>query len=133
MRRSILAAAIAAVLSAAGPAAAQTKMIIGTGIDPSTSLFYVAEGAGFFKKNGLDVQLNLGSSGSAMFPLVVGNQLQAALGSDLAAIQVHNLNGSVVITSEGARMRRSRGGRRIAMRSASATSRKNSAGLKSVS
>ncbi len=96
--------AIAALILLAGLPAAmgqtRTKMIIGTGVDPSLAQFYIAKSAGLFEKNGLDVQLNLGPSGSAMIAYVVGNQLQAALGAEQAGIQDHNLDPNVVATGE---------------------------------
>src|SRR5262245_55208017 len=103
MRKLLFTAAFAA-LAAAPPAAAQTKMAIGVGIDPSMAVLYVADAAGIFKKNGLAVELKLGPSGSAMFPLVIGNQLHSAIGSEFAAIQTHNLNENVVVVAEVTRM-----------------------------
>ena len=40
-------------------------MTIATGVDPAFSQFYVAKEAGLFEKNGLDVTINTGPSGSA--------------------------------------------------------------------
>ena len=53
------------VAMAAGAATAQSpaRMVIATGVDPAFSQFYVAQEAGLFKKNGLDVQINTGPSG----------------------------------------------------------------------
>jgi ABC-type nitrate/sulfonate/bicarbonate transport system substrate-binding protein len=76
------------------------KMTIGTGVDPSLAQFYVAKEAGIFERNGLDVQLNLGPSGSAMIAFLIGDQLQAALGAEQAGIQAHNLDPTVVIAGE---------------------------------
>jgi ABC-type nitrate/sulfonate/bicarbonate transport system substrate-binding protein len=78
----------------------KTAMTIGTGVDPSLGQFYVAKEAGIFERNGLDVQLNLGPSGSAMIGFVVGNQIQAALGAEQAGIQARNLDPNVVIAGE---------------------------------
>lgn len=88
------------------PAAAQTRtrMVIGTGVDPSLAQFYIGKTAGIFEKNGLDVQVNLGPSGSAMIAFVVGNQLQAALGAEQAGIQDHNLDPNVVVAGESAQL-----------------------------
>jgi NitT/TauT family transport system substrate-binding protein len=85
---------------ASAQAQPRTTMIIGTGVDPSLAQFYIAKSAGIFARNGLDVQLNLGPSGSAMVAYVVGNQLQAALGAEQAGIQDHNLDPNVVATGE---------------------------------
>jgi NitT/TauT family transport system substrate-binding protein len=99
---TILALLLAFIL----PAAAQTrtKMVVGTGVDPSFGQLYVGKTAGIFEKNGLDVQVNLGPSGSAMIAFVVGNQIQAALGAEQAGIQDHNLDPNVVITAESAQL-----------------------------
>ncbi len=78
----------------------KVPMTIGTGVDPSLGQFYVAKEAGIFERNGLDVQLNLGPSGSAMIGFVVGNQIQAALGAEQAGIQAHNLDANVVLAGE---------------------------------
>jgi len=81
-------------------AADATKMTIGTGVDPSLGQFYVAKEAGIFERNGLDVTLNLGPSGSAMIGYLIGDQLNAALGAEQAGIQAHNLDGNVAIVGE---------------------------------
>lgn len=102
MRR--LPAFLAAAFMLAAPAFAQTKMTIGTGVDPSLAQFYVAKEAGIFAKNGLDVTLNLGSSGSAMIGFLVGDQLQAALGAEQAGIGAHNLDANVGIVGESVKL-----------------------------
>ena len=97
-------AAIAATLSlAALDASAQTltKMTIATGVDPAFSQFYVAKEAGLFAKNGLDVTINTGPSGSAMIPFLVNNQVQAAYGSDLAGVINHQVDNNVVAVADG--------------------------------
>ena len=80
------------------------KMTIATGVDPSFSAFYVAKNAGIFEKNGLDVQVNTGPSGSAMVAFVIQNQVQAAFGAEAAGIQNHNIDPNVVVAAEGALM-----------------------------
>jgi len=91
------------VAGAAGPATAQSpaRMVIATGVDPAFSQFYVAHEAGLFKKNGLDVQINTGPSGSAMVAFLVGNQVNAAYGAEQAGITAHNVDRDVVIVAEG--------------------------------
>ena len=73
-----LMAAVAVLVAFAGTASAQslTKMIIATGVDPAFSQFYVAKEGGLFEKNGLDVTINTGPSGSAMVPFLINNQVQ---------------------------------------------------------
>lgn len=100
-RRSAL--FLSAVLAIGGlPAWADTpmKMTIGTGVDPSLAQFYVAKEAGIFARNGLDVTLNLGPSGSAMIGYLIGDQINAALGAEQAGIQAHNLDANVAIVGE---------------------------------
>ena len=100
MRRiaNLLTALIAAALFTAPPASAQslTKMTIATGVDPAFSQFYVAKEAGLFEKNGLDVTINTGPSGSAMVPFLINNQIHAAYGSDLAGVINHNVDNNIV-------------------------------------
>jgi NitT/TauT family transport system substrate-binding protein len=96
----IASAALLLFASATAFAQPSMKMTIATGVDPSLAQFYVAQAGGIFKKNGLDVDLKLGSSGSAMVPLLVNNQIQAALGAEQAGIQTHNLDPNMVIVGE---------------------------------
>ena len=104
MKKQFLRGAMAAGLSILSSTVwAQTQMVIGTGVDPSLSQFYVAKAGGFFEKHGLEVELSLGSSGSAMVPLVIGSQIQAALVVEQAGIQTHNLDPDVVIVGQAMR------------------------------
>ena len=76
-------------------------MTIATGVDPAFSQFYVAKEAGLFEKNGLDVTINTGPSGSAMVPFLVNNQVQAAYGSDLAGVINHQVDNNIVAVADG--------------------------------
>ena len=78
-----------------------TKMTIATGVDPAFSQFYVAKEAGLFEKNGLDVTINTGPSGSAMVPFLINNQVQAAYGSDLAGVINHQVDNNIVAVADG--------------------------------
>ena len=105
-RRTLLAGAVLAPLVAAplaGAARAQglAKMTIATGVDPAFSQFYVAKEGGLFEKNGLDVTINTGPSGSAMVPFLVNNQVQAAYGSDLAGVINHQVDPNIVAVADG--------------------------------
>jgi len=101
-RRSVikLAAGFAAApaIAKADPAA----VVIATGVDPSFSAYYVAQESGVFAKNGLNVQVNTGPSGSAMVALLIQNQVQSAFGAESAGIMDHNLDPNVVVAAEGA-------------------------------
>jgi len=99
MRKWLL--AFAMVLGAADAQAQLTKMTIATGVDPAFSQFYVAKEGGLFEKNGLDVTINTGPSGSAMIPFLVNNQVQAAYGSDLAGVINHQVDGNIVAVADG--------------------------------
>lgn len=101
--RKFLAAMLATLSMGALDASAQTltKMTIATGVDPAFSQFYVAKEAGFFAKNGLDVTINTGPSGSAMIPFLVNNQVQAAYGSDLAGVINHQVDNNIVAVADG--------------------------------
>ena len=96
---------IAAALALPAAAQTPTKVTIATGVDPSFSAFYVAKAGGIFEKNGLDVQVNTGPSGSAMVAYVIQNQVQSAFGAEQAGIQNHNIDPNVVVAAEGALMR----------------------------
>src|SRR5437870_2577566 len=99
--RLLLAAVAALVATTAGAEAQLTKMTIATGVDPAFSQFYVAKEAGIFEKNGLDVTINTGPSGSAMVPFLVNNQVQAAYGSDLAGVINHQVDPNIVAVADG--------------------------------
>src|SRR6185437_3252820 len=100
-RREVLAGAVLAAVGASARAETLTKMVIATGVDPAFSQFYVAKEAGLFQKNGLDVSINTGPSGSAMVPFLIGNQVNAAYGSDLAGVINHNVDKNVVAVADG--------------------------------
>ncbi|MCC7417492.1 MAG: ABC transporter substrate-binding protein [Acidobacteria bacterium] len=85
---------------ASAQAQQKTKMIIATGVDPAFAVFYIAKAGGIFEKNGLDVQLNTGPSGSAMVAFLVKNQTQAVLGAEQAGMQNFNLDPNVVVAAE---------------------------------
>jgi ABC-type nitrate/sulfonate/bicarbonate transport system substrate-binding protein len=99
--KSLLAAAALLIAGATGASAQLTKMTIATGVDPAFSQFYVAKEGGLFEKNGLDVTINTGPSGSAMVPFLVNNQVQAAYGSDLAGVINHQVDGNIVAVADG--------------------------------
>ena len=94
-------AAIGLLATSAANAQTLTKMTIATGVDPAFSQFYVAKEAGLFEKNGLDVTINTGPSGSAMVPFLINNQIHAAYGSDLAGVINHNVDKNIVVVADG--------------------------------
>lgn len=99
-RRSLLAAP---AVIAALPARAQgmLKMTIATGVDPSFSPFYVGKEGGFFERNGLDVTVNTGPSGSAMIAFLIGDQINSAYGAEQAGVSAHIRDPNVVAVAEG--------------------------------
>jgi len=100
-RRTLLAGAALASMPLRANAQTLTKMIIATGVDPAFSQFYVAKEGGLFEKNGLDVTINTGPSGSAMVPFLVNNQVNAAYGSDLAGVINHQVDNNIVAVADG--------------------------------
>jgi NitT/TauT family transport system substrate-binding protein len=101
MIKRILAGFALLLVSTLGAHAQLTKMTIATGVDPAFSQFYVAKEGGLFEKNGLDVTINTGPSGSAMVPFLVNNQVQAAYGSDLAGVINHQVDNNIVAVADG--------------------------------
>jgi ABC-type nitrate/sulfonate/bicarbonate transport system substrate-binding protein len=99
--RALLAAAALLFAGATSANAQLTKMTIATGVDPAFAQFYVAKEGGLFEKNGLDVTINTGPSGSAMVPFLVNNQVQAAYGSDLAGVINHQVDNKIVAVADG--------------------------------
>ena len=100
-RRTLLAGATLAATPFATKADTLTKMTIATGVDPAFSQFYVAKESGLFEKNGLDVTINTGPSGSAMVAFLVNNQVQAAYGSDLAGVINNQVDNNIVAVADG--------------------------------
>lgn len=102
-RRSILALPAAAAGAYVLPAAGQapTKVTIATGVDPSFAAFYVAKEGGFFERNGLDVTVNTGPSGSAMIAFLIGNQIASAYGAEQAGVSANVRDPNVVAVAEG--------------------------------
>ena len=100
LRRSLLATP---ALVAALPVRAQgtIKMTIATGVDPSFAPFYVGREGGFFERNGLDVTVNTGPSGSAMVAFLIGDQVNAAFGAEQAGVSAHIRDPNVVVVAEG--------------------------------
>ena len=99
--KSLLAAAALLIAGVSSANAQLVKMTIATGVDPAFSQFYVAKEGGLFEKNGLDVTINTGPSGSAMVPFLVNNQVQAAYGSDLAGVINHQVDDKIVAVADG--------------------------------
>jgi ABC-type nitrate/sulfonate/bicarbonate transport system substrate-binding protein len=106
MKKLVLASLVLALTAFGAGAQQKTKMTIGTGVDPSLGTFYVAKVGGFFEKNGLDVQLNTGPSGSAIVAFLVQNQIQAVLGAEQAGIQNFNLDNNVNVAAQAMQMMR---------------------------
>jgi len=102
--RGALGLLMAGLLTWSGPAWAQTKMTIATGVDPVFSAYYVAQEEGLFKKHGLDVRINTGPSGSAMVAFLVNGQIESAFGSEIAGIANHNLDPNVIVAAQAARL-----------------------------
>lgn len=103
-RRSLLALpAMAAAGAYIGPASAQspTRITIATGVDPSFAAYYVAKEGGFFERNGLDVTVNTGPSGSAMIAFLIGNQIASAYGAEQAGVSANVRDPNVVAVAEG--------------------------------
>ncbi len=102
LRRHLLAAgAVAALPLPAFAQGAPIKMTIATGVDPSFAQFYVARESGIFERNGLDVTVNTGPSGSAMIAFLVGNQINAAYGAEQAGVSANLVDPNIVVVAEG--------------------------------
>lgn len=92
----IVALALASLLGAPGPAAAQgtIKMTVGqAGINPGTSLFFIAEKEHLYAKHGLKVQIIRTTTSSAV-QAMLGGSMQIATGSAGAAFVTATLEGA---------------------------------------
>ena len=81
-------------------AAELPKMVVATGVDPGFSIVYVAKLAGFFEKNGLDVDMRTGPSGGAMVPLLISNASNASVAASLAGINNHLKDPDIVAVAQ---------------------------------
>lgn len=100
-RRNLLAAGATLLAAPALGQNAPLRMTIATGVDPSFAPYYVAREGGFFQRNGLDVTVNTGPSGSAMIAFLVGNQINSAYGAEQAGVSAHLVDPNVVAVAEG--------------------------------
>jgi len=100
-RRDLLAAGAALLPLPSLAQGAPIRMTIATGVDPSFAPFYVAREGGIFQRNGLDVTVNTGPSGSAMIAFLVGNQINSAYGAEQAGVSAHLVDQNVVAVAEG--------------------------------
>jgi NitT/TauT family transport system substrate-binding protein len=66
----------------AGATTVKIGLVAGTGATP----IYVAQGKGYFQKQGLDVQFVTVSSGAELLPLMASNQLDGGISSPAAAL-----------------------------------------------
>lgn len=108
-RMSFMCAMAAGTLFASSLAMGQspTRMVITAGVDPSFAAFYVGKEAGIFAKNGLEVTVRTGPSGSGLVPLLINGETQAAIGAEGAGISNFNVsNGKVVFVLETSFLRR---------------------------
>ena len=86
-RRAFSVAAMAAPMIVSRDAAAQTsRMVIGTGVDPSFGPFYVAAEGGLFAKHGITVDLRTFASGSAAVPSLISRDIVASFNAPAAGI-----------------------------------------------
>ena len=68
--------------AASGGSTIKVGLLLGTGATP----IYVAQGRGYFQKQGLDVQFVSVSSGAELLPLMASNQVDAGVSSPAAAL-----------------------------------------------
>ena len=95
----ILAVLLAVSSVTAVPGWAADRMVIGTGVDPTLSQFYLGVEAGIFKKHGLDVEVKLFGSASASTPSLIPGDIQASLTSAPAGVLAHGRAPKVVLVA----------------------------------
>lgn len=87
-------------VAATSPAHAADKMVVGTGVDPTLSQFYVGVEAGIFKKHNLDVEVKLFGTASASTPSLIPGDIQASLTSAPAGALAHSKAAKVVLVAQ---------------------------------
>jgi ABC-type nitrate/sulfonate/bicarbonate transport system substrate-binding protein len=98
--RGHVALVISFVLAATGPVFAADKMVLGTGVDPTLSQFYVGVEAGIFKKHNLDVEVKLFGTASASTPSLIPGDIHASLTSAPAGALAHAKAAKVVLVAQ---------------------------------
>jgi NitT/TauT family transport system substrate-binding protein len=85
----VLAAAIGIVISAAGPASAQTKlkMVLNWKYQGPQGWFFLADDRGYFKEAGLEVTMDQGNGSGAPIPLVASGTYDVGFGDINALIE----------------------------------------------
>jgi len=97
--RGIMAAVISLGLLAGAEGWAADKMVIGTGVDPTLSQFYVGVEAGIFKKHNIDAEVKLFGTASASTPSLIPGDIQASLTSAPAGALAHGKAAKVVLVA----------------------------------
>lgn len=92
-----LTVAVALFWVVGSPAFAQQKFMIGTGIDPVYSNFYVAEALGLYKKYGVDAELKLFSRGGEALDALMAGEIQVTSNAEYPNILAVSKNPEVVI------------------------------------
>lgn len=101
LRAALAALVLCGLAGTASAADALRKVAIGYGaISPNQAPLWVAQDQGFFRKNGLDVQLVFVESGSRLVQTLISGDVVAALAAGAPAIQ-SNLQGSGVVMLAG--------------------------------
>jgi ABC-type nitrate/sulfonate/bicarbonate transport system substrate-binding protein len=89
--------AVALFCVAGSPAFAQQKFMIGTGIDPVYSNFYVAEALGLYKKYGVDAEVKLFSRGGEALNALMAGEIQATSNAEYPNILAISKDPDVLI------------------------------------
>jgi len=107
MKRRTFLTATASLFSSAGisvsPAAAQESSLIKVGaglIEPQAEAYYAQE-MGFFKKHGLNVQVQTLRNGAAIAAAVAGGELQIGISNAVGLAQAHARNLPFVVIALG--------------------------------
>lgn len=88
--------ALAAVGVIAASAASAQKITIATGVDPASSVFYIAKDAGIAKKHGFDVDLRTGATAGSTIPLVINGEAIASHAAAFAGLVNHLVDPNLV-------------------------------------
>ena len=93
----LIAGALVAMLA---PVALAQKITIATGVDPASSIFYVAKDAGILKKHGFDVDLRTGATAGATIPLVISGEAIASHAAAFAGLVNHLTDPNIVAVAQ---------------------------------
>ena len=107
-RRTVMGAALAvgavAGLPRIGHSQTLPKVIAGCGSNPAFANLIVGKEKGIFAKSGVDLDIRIEATGSALVPMLVSSQIQMVYGADSTGIVANAQDPNFVAVADGTRL-----------------------------